>query len=850
MIYAKSIRYVFGWLCFALGTLFLLPTARGEPADDVSPFIRITNPVDNSIISNNIPYITIEFGDGGSGVDPGSLRILINDTDYTGVFEITETSASFQPLGPFSLGNLSISASISDKAGNTANADADFTVAASSLPIRYLFSVDKNPWIFASPGDGTYQEYLSAEDLGLLDSSDVVALSKMMPDGNIFFTLYDQKGLRQSAGDGSSRLHFDNDQLGLEQDNRILAGHIGQDGSFYLAIEGRPDIRQSSGTYTGSYFLQSVKLGIEDSARIKCLHLGDNDIIYFCHSGAHSIFQSTGDGTYSRFLTAADLGVAGSEIDAFAILSETGAPDTKEDAGGPVVSPSTYSLASVEAAINAAPTKGGIPLEVQFSAQVTGGTPPYTYAWDIDGDSSVDETRKQFSYIYQTAGLYAVTLTVTDSEAVPATDSVTIAAHVTPTVVASTNPVGGGAPLTVNLSAMVNDPDGAIVLYEWDFDGDGTYDYTDTDSAATTHTYPTNGLYRAVIRVTDNDNLSATDDVTVAVGELPTVTAGASATDGTAPLEVSFTGTATDSDGSIALYEWDFDGDGVFDWSSPTTGDTSYTYDRSGFFNAAFRATDNDGLTAGASIMISVSGPPIALPGAFPTEGDVPLTVTFFSDGKDPDGSLVEFAWDLDDNGSYEWKDMVAGSVTHTYHTAGVHNAVLKVTDSDGLIGTAPITINATDPNPQGYPLANAIAHPVNGGAPLDVALVGNADDANGSLVKYEWDFDGDGTYDWEEFEKAIATIGLLIDVNSYSTPEFVDIDNDGDIDLFIGETNGRIYFYRNDGNSKAPRWAAMGLVTDADATTIDVGNHSIPALTDIDNDGDLDLFIGRPWGC
>jgi flagellar hook assembly protein FlgD len=312
---------------------------------------------------------------------------------------------------------------------------------------------------------------------------------------------------------------------------------------------------------------------------------------------------------------------------------------------------------------------------------------------------------------------------------------------------------------------------------------------------------------------------------------------------------VSFTGTATDSDGSIALYEWDFDGDGVFDWSSPTTGDTSYTYDRSGFFNAAFRATDNDGLTAGASIMISVSGPPIALPGAFPTEGDVPLTVTFFSDGKDPDGSLVEFAWDLDDNGSYEWKDMVAGSVTHTYHTAGVHNAVLKVTDSDGLIGTAPITINATDPNPQGYPLANAIAHPVNGGAPLDVALVGNADDANGSLVKYEWDFDGDGTYDWEEFEKAIATIGLLIDVNSYSTPEFVDIDNDGDIDLFIGETNGRIYFYRNDGNSKAPRWAAMGLVTDADATTIDVGNHSIPALTDIDNDGDLDLFTGQNEG-
>ncbi len=34
---------------------------------------------------------------------------------------------------------------------------------------------------------------------------------------------------------------------------------------------------------------------------------------------------------------------------------------------------------------------------------------------------------------------------------------------------------------------------------------------------------------------------------------------------------VTFSGTGTDADGSIAKYEWDFDGNGIYDWSSGTT---------------------------------------------------------------------------------------------------------------------------------------------------------------------------------------------------------------------------------------------------------------------------------------
>lgn len=79
------------------------------------------------------------------------------------------------------------------------------------------------------------------------------------------------------------------------------------------------------------------------------------------------------------------------------------------------------------------------------------------------------------------------------------------------------------------------------------------------------------------------------------------------------------------------------------------------------------------------------------------------------------------------------------------------------------------------------------------------------------------------------------------IDVGSLSDPTFADIDNDGDLDLFVGEQDGNINFYRNTD-------LTFTLVTTNFAST-DVGDNSIPTFVDIDNDGDLDLFVGESDG-
>ncbi len=86
------------------------------------------------------------------------------------------------------------------------------------------------------------------------------------------------------------------------------------------------------------------------------------------------------------------------------------------------------------------------------------------------------------------------------------------------------------------------------------------------------------------------------------------------------------------------------------------------------------------------------------------------------------------------------------------------------------------------------------------------------------------------------------------VDVGWYSSPNFVDIDNDGDEDAFIGEASGKINYYKNIGTSTN---AEFSLQTGSDNLFdgVYVGNYSTPTFVDVDNDGDLDAFIGEYSG-
>jgi cytochrome c len=91
-----------------------------------------------------------------------------------------------------------------------------------------------------------------------------------------------------------------------------------------------------------------------------------------------------------------------------------------------------------------------------------------------------------------------------------------------PVATASASVTSGPAPLEVTFSSEGSeDPDGGELTYEWDFDGDGTFDSTDADA---THTYETAGEVTAQLRVTDPDGQTGFDNITITAGNTaPTV---------------------------------------------------------------------------------------------------------------------------------------------------------------------------------------------------------------------------------------------------------------------------------------------------------------------------------------
>jgi len=106
--------------------------------------------------------------------------------------------------------------------------------------------------------------------------------------------------------------------------------------------------------------------------------------------------------------------------------------------------------------------------------------------------------------------------------------------------------------------------------------------------------------------------------------------------------------------------------------------------------------------------------------------------------------------------------------------------------------------------------------------------------------------YENTGTINLPSFAAIIWEPFNIWELNGNSTPFFVDLDNDDDIDFFAGSSNGGIWYYENTGNSKnasfsPPLANPFSLVGPSGITK--------PYMIDIDDDNDLDLFMGSTDG-
>jgi hypothetical protein len=114
--------------------------------------------------------------------------------------------------------------------------------------------------------------------------------------------------------------------------------------------------------------------------------------------------------------------------------------------------------------------------------------------------------------------------------------------------------------------------------------------------------------------------------------------------------------------------------------------------------------------------------------------------------------------------------------------------------------------------------------------------------EAYGSLTYFE----NTGTPTAPSFAAPVQSPFGLTATYLIAAPTCADIDNDGDMDVLVGEYYGNLQFFENTGTASAPAFAApvqnpFGLTS--------AYMLAFPAFGDLDLDGDLDLLVGEYYG-
>ena len=216
---------------------------------------------------------------------------------------------------------------------------------------------------------------------------------------------------------------------------------------------------------------------------------------------------------------------------------------------------------------------------------------------------------------------------------------------------------------------------------------------------------------------------------------------------GSVPLTVAFD--ASSSTGTITSYAWDFDNNGVTDYTG-TIPTASYTYAAAGTYTVKLTVTgpggsDNEVKTNYITVTAPVK--PVAAFIGTPTSGYAPLTVQFTDQSTN---TPTSWKWEYK-KGSGSWTQFsTAQNPAYTFTATGTYSIRLTATNAAGsntLTKSSYITVS-TPPKP----VAAFTASPTSGLPPL---LVQFTDKSTNTPTSWKWEYQKSGTSTWTQFSTA-----------------------------------------------------------------------------------------------
>ncbi|MEM9984127.1 MAG: PKD domain-containing protein, partial [Bacteroidota bacterium] len=369
------------------------------------------------------------------------------------------------------------------------------------------------------------------------------------------------------------------------------------------------------------------------------------------------------------------------------------------------------------------PTGGCIPFPVSATDLSTPGNGAINqWTWDF-GDGTVSNQANP-SHTYQTAGMYDVSLTVTDANGCSDTRLIPDLVTASPSLQVSVNSVLPNIcqlPYSVDFTSSVNG--GGNYTYKWDF-GDGG----SSNQANPTHAYPQAGTYTVTLITTDpggcTDTLTLIDEVSIAIPQADFVVSDTVVCAGENLNLINLSTGGTD-------FEWNF-GDGtVFNGPNP-----QHAYLIPGTYPIRLITRNSQGCadTMVRLSYLTVSPSPVANFGSSnPQACSVPWLINF----NDASQGSASWLWDFGDGNTAN-----IANPSHLYTQAGFYTVSLITVGANGCRDTL------TRPNYVQIvrPVADFVADTVEGCIPLEVDFQDLSTSAFDSIDTWIWDF-GDGGF-------------------------------------------------------------------------------------------------------
>jgi hypothetical protein len=253
---------------------------------------------------------------------------------------------------------------------------------------------------------------------------------------------------------------------------------------------------------------------------------------------------------------------------------------------------------------------------------------------------------------------------------------------------------------SITLNGSGSDADGTIASYQWTKVSGGTATLSGATTATLSLTDLEQGVYVFSLSVTDNGGASSTADlvqVTVNPANVsPVVGAGADVAIQLPVNSIVLTGTASDSDGTIAAYQWTKISGGNATLTDATTATLSLSNLEAGTYVFNLTATDNQGATGSDDVQVIVEPANVAPVVNAGTDVTIDLpanNVVLTGAASDSDGTVVSYSWIKVSGGTASLSGETTATLSVSQLEEGTYVFRLTATDNDGATASDDVTV-------------------------------------------------------------------------------------------------------------------------------------------------------------